>query len=181
MVIRANVNISFPWRLTVGNHVWIGEDVGILSLADVVIEDNVCISQRAYLCTGSHDYHREDFKLITRPITVARGELGRGGGVRRARRGNRRGGGRVGGQRGHEVNVAAAHARARQPRRRGPHPRGDVMRFLFLNQYAPPEIPPTARLLGELADGLRADGHTVEILSPKARATPTGPRPAAAA
>ena len=39
------------------------------------------------------------------------------------------------------------------------------MRFLFLNQYAPPDPVPTARLLGELAGGLRAAGHTVEILS----------------
>lgn len=73
VVIRANVNVSFPWRLRVGDHVWIGEDVGILSLADVTIEGNVCISQRAYLCTGSHDYRREDFKLVTRPITVRAG------------------------------------------------------------------------------------------------------------
>ena len=73
VVVRANVNVSFPWRLTVGNHVWIGEDVGILSLADVAIESNVCISQRAYLCTGSHDYRQEDFKLVTRPITVRTG------------------------------------------------------------------------------------------------------------
>ncbi len=73
VVIRANVNISFPWRLTLGNHVWIGEDVGILSLAPVVIEDHVCISQRAYLCTGSHDYRRETFPLVTRPVTVRAG------------------------------------------------------------------------------------------------------------
>lgn len=73
VVVRANVSISFPWRLTVGDHVWIGEDVGILSLAPVRIEDNVCISQRAYLCTGSHDYRRGDFKLVTKPITVRAG------------------------------------------------------------------------------------------------------------
>jgi putative colanic acid biosynthesis acetyltransferase WcaF len=70
VVIRANVNVSFPWRLEVGDHVWIGEDVGILTLAAVTIESNVCISQRAYLCTGSHDYGRADFPLITRPITI---------------------------------------------------------------------------------------------------------------
>ena len=73
VVIRANVGVSFPWRLTLGAHVWIGEDVGILSLAEVTLASNVCISQRAYLCTGSHDHRREDFKLITRSITVRAG------------------------------------------------------------------------------------------------------------
>jgi putative colanic acid biosynthesis acetyltransferase WcaF len=73
VVVRANVNISFPWRLSVGDHVWIGEDTGILSLAPVEIESHVCISQRAYLCTGSHDYRRADFQLVTRPITVRTG------------------------------------------------------------------------------------------------------------
>ena len=73
VVMRANVNISFPWRLSIGDHVWIGEDVGILSLAQVTIESNVCISQRAYLCTGSHNFRREDFKLKVAPITVRAG------------------------------------------------------------------------------------------------------------
>jgi putative colanic acid biosynthesis acetyltransferase WcaF len=73
VVIRANVNVSFPWRLTIGDHVWIGEDVGILTLATVTIESNVCISQRAYLCTGSHDFRREDFKLQVAPIIVREG------------------------------------------------------------------------------------------------------------
>jgi len=73
VVIRASVNITFPWRLTVGGHVWIGEEVTILSLADVTIESNVCISQRAYLCTGSHDFRSNTFDLKTNPIIIRSG------------------------------------------------------------------------------------------------------------
>jgi putative colanic acid biosynthesis acetyltransferase WcaF len=73
VVIRARTNITFPWRLAMGDHVWIGEEVFILNLAKVTIEDSVCVSQRAFLCTGSHDYKRAGFDLITAPITLRRG------------------------------------------------------------------------------------------------------------
>ncbi|SRR5581483_6040839 len=73
VVIRANVNISFPWRLTIGDHVWIGEEVAILTLAPVTIESNVCVSQRAFLCTGSHNFSVTTFDLITKPITLRAG------------------------------------------------------------------------------------------------------------
>jgi|ERR1700677_2654610 len=73
VVIRANVNITFPWRLTVGDHVWIGEEATILSLAQVTIESNVCISQRAYLCAGSHDFRSNTFDLQTEAIIIRSG------------------------------------------------------------------------------------------------------------
>jgi len=73
VVIRTGVNITFPWRLTVGNHVWLGEEVLILSLAPVVIESNCCISQRAFLCTGTHDFTSPAFTLKTAPITIREG------------------------------------------------------------------------------------------------------------
>ena len=73
VVIRAEVNITFPWRLTVGDDVWFGEGAMLLTLAPVVIESDVCISHRAFLCTGSHDHRSEDFGLIVKPITVRRG------------------------------------------------------------------------------------------------------------
>ncbi len=70
VIIRAGVNISYPWRLSTGDHVWLGEEVAILSLAQVTLESNVCISQRAFLCTGSHAFHSPDFHLITKPIVI---------------------------------------------------------------------------------------------------------------
>ena len=71
--IGSNVNISFPWRLVVGDHVWIGDDVGILSLAQVTMESSVCVARRSFLCAGSHDMRREDFKLKVAPILIRTG------------------------------------------------------------------------------------------------------------
>jgi len=73
VVIRSQVNITFPWRFSAGNHVWIGEEVLILSLAQVTIESNCCISQRAFLCTGSHDFSSPVFSLRTSAITIREG------------------------------------------------------------------------------------------------------------
>jgi putative colanic acid biosynthesis acetyltransferase WcaF len=73
VVIRSRVNITFPWHLSIGDHVWIGEEVLILSLAQVRIASHVCISQRAFLCTGSHRFRSENFDLVTMPISIGEG------------------------------------------------------------------------------------------------------------
>ena len=68
--IKPGVRIKFPWRLEVGDDSWLGEDVWIDNLAPVQIGSNCCISQGAYICTGSHDWSSSAFDLIVRPVTI---------------------------------------------------------------------------------------------------------------
>jgi putative colanic acid biosynthesis acetyltransferase WcaF len=73
VVIKPRVQITFPWRLRIGANSWLGEECYILNLAPVTIGANVCVSQRAFLCTGSHDWSDATFRLITKPIHVEDG------------------------------------------------------------------------------------------------------------
>jgi putative colanic acid biosynthesis acetyltransferase WcaF len=73
LVIKPNVRIKYPWRLSTGDHCWIGQGVWIDNLADVRLGDHVCVSQETYICTGSHDYHKRTFDLITLPVELGNG------------------------------------------------------------------------------------------------------------
>jgi putative colanic acid biosynthesis acetyltransferase WcaF len=73
VVLKPAAKITFPWKLELGDHCWIGEEAWILNLAPVRIGSNVCISQRAFLCAGSHDWSDPAFGLVTRPIAVEDG------------------------------------------------------------------------------------------------------------
>lgn len=68
--IRPTVRVRFPWRLVVGDHAWIGDDVELYSLGDIVIGANAVVSQRSYLCTGTHDYRDPGFAILAKPIFV---------------------------------------------------------------------------------------------------------------
>lgn len=72
-VIKPRVTIKSPWKLEIGDHVWIGEQVWIDNLDQVVIGSHVCISQGALLLCGNHDYSKATFDLMTGSITLEDG------------------------------------------------------------------------------------------------------------
>ncbi|WP_343531496.1 WcaF family extracellular polysaccharide biosynthesis acetyltransferase [Pedobacter sp.] len=70
--IKPGIYIHYPWRLTIGDYSWLAE-CRIENLAQVTIGDNVCVSQKAMLLTGNHNYKSVDFDLIVQPILLEEG------------------------------------------------------------------------------------------------------------
>lgn len=73
VVLKPRINIHFPWKLSIGDHAWIGEEVFILNLEPVSIGAHCCLSQRAFICTGNHDYRRPDMAYRSQPIVIQDG------------------------------------------------------------------------------------------------------------
>lgn len=70
VLIRPSARCIYPWRLEIGDHSWIGEDVELYTLAPITIGRDVVISQRSFLCAGGHDPSLPSFDTTTAPITV---------------------------------------------------------------------------------------------------------------
>ena len=70
VIIRPSVKVTYPWKISIGDYSWIGDDVVLYSLGEIEIGKNVVISQKSYLCTGSHDYLKSDFPIYAKKITI---------------------------------------------------------------------------------------------------------------
>jgi putative colanic acid biosynthesis acetyltransferase WcaF len=70
VILRPTTQITYPWKVSIGDYSWIGDDVVLYSLGTIVIGSNSVISQRSYICTGSHDYLSEGFDIYAQNITI---------------------------------------------------------------------------------------------------------------
>jgi len=73
VLIRPTARFTYPWKVTIGAQSWIGDDVVFYSLDRIEVGAHCVISQKSYLCTGSHDITDRAFGLQTAPIVVGNG------------------------------------------------------------------------------------------------------------
>lgn len=73
VIIRPSVKITYPWKVIIGDYSWIGDDVVLYSLGDILIGNNVVISQKSYICTASHDYLQSDFPIFAKKNSIEDG------------------------------------------------------------------------------------------------------------
>lgn len=74
--VYCSTKIWAPWNLKMGHNAWLGPNVICYNQAMVTIDDNVTVSQYAYLCTAGHKTDRindKDYGLIVAPIVLHKG------------------------------------------------------------------------------------------------------------
>jgi putative colanic acid biosynthesis acetyltransferase WcaF len=70
VLIRPTATITYPWKLSVGDYTWIGDESIIYNLGYVVIGSNVSIAHRVYLCTGYHEIDKITFDIGAKSIKI---------------------------------------------------------------------------------------------------------------
>lgn len=70
VLIRPGASVTYPWKLRVGDHAWIGDEVVLYSLGEIDIGAHAVISQRGYLCAADHDHEQADFPIRARAIVI---------------------------------------------------------------------------------------------------------------
>ncbi len=68
--LRSTVRVTYPWKLSLADNVWVGDDCVFYNLAEISLGSQVALAHGVYLCTGLHDYSRIDFPIDAKPITV---------------------------------------------------------------------------------------------------------------
>jgi putative colanic acid biosynthesis acetyltransferase WcaF len=70
VIIRPTVRITYPWKLTIGDNAWVGDNAELYTLGEITIGKNAVVSQKSYLCTGSHDFQMKSFDIYQKPIVI---------------------------------------------------------------------------------------------------------------
>ena len=70
VMIRPSAHIQFPWKLQVGEYSWVGDGVVLYNLDHIHIGSHSVVSQRSYICTGSHEHNSPDFSICTKPVII---------------------------------------------------------------------------------------------------------------
>jgi putative colanic acid biosynthesis acetyltransferase WcaF len=68
--VRGSVRVFYPANLTMGKHSVLADGIDCYNMAPLTIGDFTIVSQRVYLCGGTHDYTIASHPLMVRPVTI---------------------------------------------------------------------------------------------------------------
>lgn len=68
--VRGSAKVWFPPNLVMENWTTLAEGVICYNVAEITISERAIVSQRAFLCTASHDVYHPLFGLTAKPISI---------------------------------------------------------------------------------------------------------------
>ena len=68
--VYSSVRIHMPWSLEMKEFSCLTPEADCYNVAKIIIGANTIVSQKAYLCSASHDINRKDYKLLFKPIIL---------------------------------------------------------------------------------------------------------------
>ena len=69
-VVYSSAKIYFPWNLEMNKNSCLAPNVDCYNVDKVILEENVTVSQKSFLCTASHDIADKNHSLLTKPIII---------------------------------------------------------------------------------------------------------------
>jgi putative colanic acid biosynthesis acetyltransferase WcaF len=70
VMLRPTVEVTYPWKLTIGDWSWIGDHATLYTLGEIHIGANAVVSQHSYICSASHDYTAPAFEIYDDPVHI---------------------------------------------------------------------------------------------------------------
>ena len=68
--IRSTVQVTYPWKVKIGDYSWVGDSCILYSLGDITIGSHVAIAHSVYVNTGGHEYNKKTFDIFSRPVVI---------------------------------------------------------------------------------------------------------------
>lgn len=68
--IYPSARVFMPWNIIIGEYSAVGQHVDVYNASPVIIGDVCVISERAYLCTASHNIHSKYHEQVSEPIIL---------------------------------------------------------------------------------------------------------------
>jgi putative colanic acid biosynthesis acetyltransferase WcaF len=70
VLIRSTAKFTYPWKVSIGDYSWIGEQTVFYSLDEIRIGTHVAIAHGVYFNTGLHDYTKKEFTILSKKIII---------------------------------------------------------------------------------------------------------------
>lgn len=68
--VGSSTKVKMPWHLTLEDRACLANDCEVYNLAPCTIRARATVTQRCYLCAGTHDLTLAELPLVTGPIEI---------------------------------------------------------------------------------------------------------------